>query len=94
MQGSSLDWRMVLTTYTMRVQNPISLPIIGQPASGGSDQHNGIDMCDGSDDNYIVDLNDVDGKGRNALHIAIQNNCPADIIEKLINRSRLGCHMV
>lgn len=53
-----------------------------QTASDDSDQH------DGFDDNYIVDLNDEDGKGRNALHIAIQNNCPADIIESLINRAR------
>ena len=52
----------------------------GQPVTNCSDE------CDG--DSYIVDLNGVDGKGRNALHIAIQNNCPADIIESLINRAQ------
>ena len=47
-----------------------------------------LDECDGPDDDYIVDLNIVDGMGRNALHIAIQNNCPADIVEKLIHRAQ------
>lgn len=44
------------------------------------------DECDGDQD-YIVDLNCENEKLRNALHIAIQNGCPADIIEDLIERA-------
>lgn len=46
----------------------------------------GSDEIDGGDADGFIKFRADDGIHRNALHIAIENGCPSDVITMLLNR--------